>query len=70
MDMETARNGTLAFLETMQNEGVSLFLDGNAVLPAEAVNRIVMEDSPYMADYVFGDGGSVVQIRYDRVVNR
>ncbi len=67
--LEDARENTRLHLEQMHSQGVSLFMDGRAVLPGVAAARTVREDSPYMADYVFGDAGNIVQIRFDRVRN-
>ena len=68
--MEQSREDMLKLLETMKKSGVELFMDGHAVLPAEAVARTVRENSPYMADYVFNDAGTVEQVRFDRVTRR
>ena len=57
----------LTSLATMHQEGVELFMDGQEVLPAEAVSRTVRENSPYMADYVLEDDGAVRQVRFDKV---
>lgn len=54
-------------LEAMYDSGTSLFVDGRAVLPCDAVVSAVCEDSCYMADYVFGEEGEIAQIRFDRV---
>lgn len=48
-------------------EGVQLFVDGEAVLPEEAVSRAVREDCVYMADYVLGKAGDIEQIRFDKL---
>lgn len=48
-------------------EGVQLFVDGEAVLPEEAVSRAVREDCVYMADYVLGKAGGIEQIRFDKL---
>lgn len=48
-------------------EGVQLFVDGEAVLPEEAVSRAVREDCVYMADYVLGKSGGIEQIRFDKL---
>lgn len=57
----------LALFEQMQRKGTEFFVDGEPVLPKEAVTRAVREDSVYMADYVIGDEGKVAQIRFDKI---
>lgn len=66
-DMEAARERMLLCLEQMSRNGVELFVDGQAVLPVEAVSKAVHEDSPYMADYVLDAAGMIKQIRFDKV---
>lgn len=68
--MRNAREDMLLQLEQMSRKGIKLFVDGENVLPAEAVSRAVREDSPYMADYVLDEGGAIRQVRFDRVTNR
>lgn len=68
--MKGARKDMLLQLEQMSRRGIKLFVDGERVLPAEAVSRAVREDSPYMADYVLDEGGAIRQVRFDRVTNR
>ena len=68
--MEASRETMLTLLERMRQSGVELFMDGHAVLPAEAVARTVRENSPYMADYVLNDAGTLEQVRFDRVTRR
>ncbi len=57
----------LALFEQMQKTGTEFFVDGELMLPREAVARAVKEDSPYMADFVIGEGGRVEQIRFDKI---
>lgn len=57
----------LSYLEGLQNAGVELFIDGEAVLPGDVVRRTVREEYTYMADYVLGENGAVKQVRFDRV---
>lgn len=57
-----------SLLEEMRKNGVELFVDGHAVLPDEAVRKAVRENSPYMADFVFGNAGVLEQVRFDRVI--
>lgn len=68
--MKTAREDMLLHLEQMSRNGVGLYVDGKRVLPAEAVSRAVREDSPYMADYVLNDKGTIEQVRFDKVTRR
>lgn len=65
--LESARERMRILLEQMRSQGVELFVDGRAALPGDAAARAVHEDSPYMADYVFGDAGNIEQIRFDKV---
>lgn len=62
-----ARKKLKAELEKMKKQGAELFVDGKAVRPEEAAFKAVCENSCYMADYVFGDAGKIMQIRFDRV---
>ncbi len=66
-EMEVAKEVMLSHLEQMRRCGVELFMDGRAVLPAEAVAKTVRENSPYMADYVLNSTGCISQVRFDRV---
>lgn len=68
-ELNSAREHMMLLLEQMSSHGVELFVDGQAALPKEAAASAVYEDSPYMADYVFGDTGNIEQIRFDRVRN-
>lgn len=70
VELELVRKHMTILFEQMCVSGVQLFVDGEAVLPMEAAARSVREDSPYMADYVFGDAGKIEQIRFDRVTQR
>ena len=54
----------------MRDKGVVLYVDGETALPSEAAARSVRENSPYMADYVFGDAGKLEQVRFDRVTEQ
>ena len=65
--LESARERLSLQLELLHENGVELFVDDEAVLPGEAVAKAVQENSPYMADYVLGDAGDIVQVRFDRV---
>lgn len=65
--LESERERMSTLLEQMSSRGVELFVDGRAALPKDAAARAVREDSPYMADYVFGDTGNIEQVRFDKV---
>lgn len=67
--IKSVRKKLMAELEKVTKQGAELFVDGKAVKPEEAVNKAVRENSAYMADYVFGDGGIIKQIRFDKVDN-
>lgn len=69
-DLETARERMITLLEQMQDKGVRLFVDGETALPRDAAAKSVCENSPYMADYVFGDAGNIEQVRFDKVTER
>lgn len=69
-DINVVREHMLLRLEQMRQNGVELFVDGRAVLPAEAVTKAVRENSPYMADYVLDASGSIEQVRFDKVTRR
>lgn len=66
-DVDVAREYLTALLGQMRDSGVELYVDGRAALPEEAAAKSVCEDSPYMADYVFGDAGKIEQVHFDRV---
>lgn len=72
-NMEKAKNAMVTkaelkdYLTDKYLEGVQLFVDGEAVLPEEAVSRAVREDCVYMADYVLGKAGGIEQIRFDKL---
>ena len=65
--LESAREELSLQLEQLRGKGVKLFVDGEAALPGEAAAKAVQEDSPYMADYVLGETGSIEQVRFDKV---
>lgn len=66
-DIKTAREHLTAILRQMRDCGVRLYVDGMAALPEEAAAKSVCEDSPYMADYVFGDAGKIEQVHFDKI---
>ena len=57
----------MAHWQSLHREGVEFFVDGEKVLPVEAVSKAVREDSVYMADYVLGESGRIKEIRLDKV---
>lgn len=68
--LKAAKEAMMAHLEEMKQSGVALFMDGRAVLPAEIVAKAVRENSPYMADYVINDAGTIQQVWFDRVTKQ
>lgn len=66
-EIEAVRRCMLLHLEQMKQCGVALYLDGQSVLPGEAVAKAVRENSPYMADYVLDSAGVIRQVRFDKV---
>ncbi|MGN0167697.1 MAG: hypothetical protein ACI4AB_06635 [Acetatifactor sp.] len=68
-ELDSARTAMQTLWSQMQNCGVELYIDGEAVSPGEAAARTVRENSPYMADYVIGENGTVRQVRFDKVTH-
>lgn len=72
-DMEKARKNLETrckmqkYLTDMYRRGTSLFVDGESVLPTQAVKMTVREDCTYMADYVLSASGKIEQIRFDKL---
>lgn len=55
-------------LEGFAEKGTDLYLDGRKVSAAElAWQCYVNEEAVYMPDYVVGQDGRLLQLRYDRV---
>lgn len=69
-ELETAKERMAILFEQMQNKGVRFYVDDRAALPVEAVEKAVCENSPYMADYVFGNAGEIEQVRFDRITEQ
>ena len=65
--MERTRYQWEQMLEQMSSAGVTLYVDNRVARPKDIAARTVREDSPYMADFVFGDAGELVQLRFDRL---
>lgn len=66
-EKEVPAVSTQSYLEAMYQMGAELFVDGEPVMPYEAVHRTVREEFSYMADYVLGESGQIEQIRFDKV---
>mgnify|MGYP004678079211 CR=1 FL=1 len=69
-ELACARQEMQNLWQEMQRRGTKLYLDGRSVSPKEAARRTVREESPYMADYIIGEDGTVSQIRFNRVTDR
>ncbi len=69
-EMEQLRSKVRSDLEEMCQRGVGLFVDNRVALPEEAAAVAVREDSPYMADYVLDETGSVAEVHFDCVTQR
>lgn len=55
-------------LEGLEENGADLYLDGRKVSAEElAWQCCVNEEAVYMPDYVIGQDGRLIQLRYDRV---
>lgn len=65
--MERTRYQLEQMLEQMSSAGVTLYVDNRVARPRDIAAKTVREDSPYMADYIFGDAGELVQLRFDRL---
>lgn len=62
-----AEKRMLKLWQRMHREGAEFFVDGEVVLPGDAVSKAVREDCVYMTDYVWGDKGKIKQVRLDKV---
>jgi hypothetical protein len=49
-------------------QGALLYLDGQLASPALISQKMLQEESAYMADYVTDEEGRIREIRYDRIV--
>lgn len=55
-------------LSQFVQKGVVLYLEGRLSTPEEVAEcYCVNEDSIYMADYVLSEGGSLKEVRYDKI---
>ena len=55
-------------LSQFVQKGVVLYLEGKLSTPEEVAEcQFVNEDSIYMPDYVLGEGGSLKEVRYDKI---
>lgn len=64
---DTAEEGVGCLWRRMHREGAEFFVDGEAVLPTDAISKAVREDCVYMTDYVWGEEGKIMQVRLDKV---
>lgn len=62
-----AEKRMLDLWQRMHREGAEFFVDGEVVLPGDAVSKAVREDGVYMTDYVWGEKGKIEQVRLDKV---
>lgn len=51
-----------------KQRNVRYFVDGERVPPRKASK--VAEDGSYMADYIYGKGGKISEIHYDRIKSK
>lgn len=59
--------GNLAvYYSLKENEGVNFFVDEHQVEMKEAL-KIVEENPAYMADYIFGEDGTLSEIHWDKI---
>jgi hypothetical protein len=69
-DQETVQGKESALqakLQKMKESGVELYVDGRTASPDEIASRCVREDCVYMPDYVMGEKGKLLQLRFDKV---
>lgn len=57
-------------LEAILEQGIDLYLDGRPASPDRIAERFVREDAVYMPDFVIGEDGVLVQIRYDKIMDK
>lgn len=65
--MEKPEDQMEQMLERMSSAGVTLYVDDCVAHPKDIAVKTVREDSPYMADYVFGETGELTQLRFDHL---
>lgn len=59
----------LSELQSFEDQGVSIWLDGEQSNPREVTDLIfVREDCSYMRDYIFSDG-TLSELHFDRVTD-
>lgn len=63
----TGRRRWIKYWEERQSAGTEFVVDGQLMELPEVLRCVVMENSPYMADYVPGEHGTIRQIRFDRI---
>ncbi len=57
----------IEWLSSFVNRGISIFLMGKPVTPAQAAEAVVGMDGSFMADFVHDEDGFLTEIRYDKV---
>ncbi|MBD5552262.1 MAG: hypothetical protein HDQ96_13985 [Lachnospiraceae bacterium] len=63
-EMITMKNRLKAILD----QGIELYLDGKPASPDGIVERFVREEAVYMPDFVIDEDGTLIQIRYDKIM--
>jgi len=63
----TGRRNWIIYWAEMWCTGTEFVVDGQLMEFPDVLRCVVMENSPYMADYVPGDHGTIRQIRFDRI---
>ncbi len=57
-------------LEAILRQGIELYLDGRPASPDRIAERYVREDTVYMPDFVISEDGVLVQVRYDKIMDK
>lgn len=57
-------------LEAILDQGIELYLDGKPASPDGIVERFVREDTVYMPDFVIDENGILIQVRYDKIMEK
>lgn len=63
----TGRRRWIKYWEEKGCAGTEFVVDGQLMELPDVLRCVVMEKSPYMADYVPGEHGTIRQIRFDRI---
>lgn len=53
-------------MNQVYQNGIDLYIDGMRTSP-EKLSQCINEDGVYMADYVWDDGGHLLEVRYDKI---